>query len=384
MQKMLNRPAFISTVHIPLAVGSNSSVKQHDKDRPTPQPKPKPASITQEYKKWLQQYSDVKQKEKEEEEQRAQKQEEFKKKLADKAQQQRDEIRQIRESDLPEAEKTKRIATIVAGTNFDDNETVSTGAGNAASKERAAPTPRQWVRRPRQASKPAWAYTIEESEEAMDAEADDLLAFTDQLDYDGFVDNLDVKESVRFIEDRQRKEALEREVMVKRAEMEARKAAALAAGVVGEDDENYEWVEVDAQGQTAEEALIARQRELFSKKRGNRNDWNSSTQTETKERAETPITTAELRKTRPDIANVHSDASLRTVASKLAEDRQRTQQSEPYSQAETTNLAIQPPRMIVVDPVDGRDITKESMESVPPKRTVRASNLPYLYRNPAI
>jgi hypothetical protein len=332
--------------------------------------------VTHEYKKWLNQYADSKQKQREEDDAAAQKKEEFRKKLADRAQQQRDEIRSVRDGDLPEEEKTRRIGAIIAKSARDDEDqdTFQVAAETTApSRQRQAPTPREWVRRPR-AAKPAWARTEAENEDVMEEEADDLLNFADNLDYDAYVDDLEIRESARFIGDRVKQEELHREREAKRAEMEARKAAALAAGVVDEDDEDFEWVEVDARGLTAEEALVQRQRELLGKHAGREaGGWDNSTKTEARERAETPITAGELRKARPEIANVHSNASLRTVVSRITEERR----------AETP-LAVPAPRMVVIDPVDGRDITDESTNRDKQKRVTRVSNLPYLYRNPAI
>lgn len=109
MKKMLDRPAFISTIHISSEVGSRIIREE----KPTQQPKPKPTGVVQEHKKWLQQLAADKQKEKDEEEDKKKKKEELKLKLAAKVQQQHQEIRAIKESDLSEDEKERRLVGVI-------------------------------------------------------------------------------------------------------------------------------------------------------------------------------------------------------------------------------------------------------------------------------
>lgn len=210
--------------------------------------------------------------------------------------------------------------------------------------------------------------TVAESDECMEDEADSLLAFTANLDCDAYLDNLEIKESARYMRDRVRDEIQDREREEKRKEADERKREARTRGLVGEDDEEYEWVEVDDRGMTAEEALLANRRELFGKydKTARSKAHKSSTQD--------GITSADVKRANPEMATIHSDASLRHVVEQV--------------KGSTQGFAIQAPKTVVIHPVDGTDITEEYNNKEKTvnahSKTTRASNLPYLYRNPAI
>jgi len=67
-----------------------------------------------------------------------------------------------------------------------------------------------------------------------------------------------VKRKVRNVE-------LERERARLSADAARRKAQAQARGEVGADDDQFEWVELDADGLTAEEAMLKRRADMLSR-----------------------------------------------------------------------------------------------------------------------
>jgi len=415
MVKMLNRPAFVSTIQIESAVGL-PPIRQ---ERPVSVAKPKASDVTYRHKKWLMRFQENHSALNEMLRAKADKLEDSKRRLASKAAEERTAIRAINATDgLSDAERTRRIAEVVDPRNkagepaYEPTAAPATAAAApaaassssssaSASASASAPVQRHWVRRAR-AAKPAWAMSIEESEEAQDAEADELLNFAAGLDFDRYVEDVEVRESLRFARKRVRDAELEHAREALAAEAAQRKAAARARGEVGDDDDEFEWLEVDEHGLTAEEALIKRRREFLA--RGGRatpmdhtQGWDSSTRVgDGRAGARTPLVT-DLKMGRPGLGKIHSDASLRSVADRMAlaqtaasgvaagvtvgpDGRRYLPEPDPVP-----GEAIKPPRIVVISPTDGTVMTEaNSAQTRKALKEQRVSNLPYLYRNPSI
>ena len=54
----------------------------------------------------------------------------------------------------------------------------------------------------RKAQKPAWAMTADQTEEAKEAEIDDLLEFAYELDYEKYMEDYEVRQALAIIKDR--------------------------------------------------------------------------------------------------------------------------------------------------------------------------------------
>lgn len=441
--RMLARPAFCGTVKHEDPAGVPPAKRD---EKVAPQPKPtNRVTVTGKHKKWLSDFTSKVEADKKAAADQATKAERSRKVLADKAAATRDVIRRVNEADVSEEERSAMLleafggggskaagATVSAGGEEDsDGENVaslsstakaseassssssssSSAAAAAGSAAAAAPTPRKWVRRKR-ADKPAWALTEEEGEEAAEEEAANLIAFADALNYDSILEDLEVREALRF--------AATRVGKIKREKAEeARRAAALAAGEIGADDDEFEWVEVDEEGHTAKEAAILKHNPTLKAAvaKGGKADsaahheagWNSSTKVSAGgagARAATPVVDA-LKTAKPDLAAIHSDASLRTLVDRAATTSSSSSSSSSADLATTVKATqskavavgagvgssakqreqqqegpevFPPPRIVTISPKDG-GIGREAQ---PLHSTLRLSNLPYLYRNPSI
>ncbi len=424
---MLKRPAFIGTVLQERPIGFNPPRRE----KRAVQSSSKGSGVTGKHKKWLAELQSAKKEEMKAEQEKLARYERVKKALAEKSAQMRDLAKKLEEAELDDETRAQLLAQHFDGSlkssskasKSEDGETVyalssatditaaksqqssedtvstSTSASTSStSGTYVAATPRKWVKRKR-ADKPMWAMTIEESEEAVDEEADDLVKFADGLDYDEIVEDLEVREALRFVNQRVTKIKADQEA-------EARRARAQAAGEIGQDDDEFEWVEVDENGLTAKEAAYLRKHpslkaSLASSSTGggvlHEQGWNSSTKTSSADtRAKTPVTDTATVSTlkQTQLANIHSDASLRTlvgtqaasaVSADLAATRKSaaaasTSSSETEARSGTVLGAVPTPKIVVVSPKDaGPDNTSKPLGS-----TLRASGLPYLYRNPSV
>jgi len=237
MVKMLNRPAFVSTIQVESAPGLAPVRSQA---RPQPTSKPKGSDVTYRHKQWLAKLQTEQSALNDMLQARADKLEETKRKLAAKATAERSAIRTINADDtLTDEQRTVMLAAVVdpknkandpavaatmrspvgvaategASTTYEPTSAPPPSNSNkqpptatssssssaasvvAAASAAASAAPRQWVRRAR-AAKPAWAQTEAESEEAQDAEADELLSFAAGLDYDRYLEDVEVREAL--------------------------------------------------------------------------------------------------------------------------------------------------------------------------------------------
>jgi len=418
---MLERPAFVGSVVPPQPLGLNPPKRE---PKVVGAPKKKPITVTGKHKQWLAKFQEEKIKEARAEEEKAQRQERNRRALAEKSAEMRRTLRELQSQNLSEDELKTKLSTVweaPISTKEEEHGSSAVGPstpreqsesreGNVPSssseerKEESAKTSvqRRWVRR-RKADKPAWARTEEENEQAREDEIDDLIDFANNLNFDKFVSTLEVRESLRYMEDK-----LERIEAAKAAA--ARKAAAEARGEIGPDDDEYEWVEVDENGLTEVEALILKRNPQL-KKQGSATDmtaqekgWNSSTRVDDNKAAALAAATAREVAAVKGVSNIHSDASLRTLVTTVKAEigesaRGGTPTAHNQSMAATipssavnsataaacsaTALgAIEPPKVVVI-PASATGLAGDTAAPAT-SSTFRPSNLPYLYRNPSI
>lgn len=181
-------------------------------------------------------------------------------------------------------------------------------------------------------SKPKWALTANENEEVEDLEVDDLLDFAENLDYEQYIDDMEVKEALSFVKKR-----------VVDLENGAPKEVDPDAMEEGEGDEGDELGETKG---------IPRARAKWMKKN---EDWEKGSTTSNMSAGSNVSEKSILEDGR--MKGVHSAASVRAMMEKT-------------KAAMAPNLAV-----------------KEPIIATAPSRTSNPadpSNLPYLYRHPAV
>jgi len=200
-------------------------------------------------------------------------------------------------------------------------------------------------------SKPAWAMTEQEADVVEDQEAEDLVDFAQSLDYDAYIDDLEVRQALNVIRER----------------IDTQKALdAATEAAVGDGEGNWrdqfisEWNgDDDTASQRSKRAPIPVAADADADG-GKQPDWDSSTNAGDEHRG--PGTSASARavaesmlRENPNLAAKHSTKSLATIVEKGQAD------------------ALPPLRVVTI--VENPKV---------PTKLIDPSNLPYLHRNPAV
>lgn len=225
-------------------------------------------------------------------------------------------------------------------------------------------------------SKPLWAMTEQEKDHCEEEEADDLINFVENLDFDKFVGDLEFRQALGALKDRTGKlkkeqDAFKDELLANfNASYDDDDEASTAAGSAKLEDG------VDGQsvfGDLKSEYSVASSRR--SRKEGRENvqkDWDNSTNAEdrpavdqeVKEMAEAVL------EANPKFRAIHSGASVQKIIEKVRGD-----------QAVEVNLVD---HMRLEAPCPVPVITASSDTQNRLYKPVDPSMLPYLYRSPAI
>lgn len=228
----------------------------------------------------------------------------------------------------------------------------------------AIETEKERLAQPPKVSKPLWAMTEQEKDHFEEEEADDLINFVENLDFDKFVGDLEFRQALGALKDRTGK---------LKKEQDAFKDELLANFNASYDDDEDG---VDGQsvfGDLKSEYSVASSRR--SRKEGRENvqkDWDNSTNAEdrpavdqeVKEMAEAVL------EANPKFRAIHSGASVQKIIEKVRGD-----------QAVEVNLVD---HMRLEAPCPVPVITASSDTQNRLYKPVDPSMLPYLYRSPAI
>jgi len=203
--------------------------------------------------------------------------------------------------------------------------------------------------------KPAWARTEEEAEAVEDEEAALLVDFANGLDYDSYIDDLEVRQALNVIRER---------IDTQKA-LDAVAEAADAPEGEWRDSFLKEWNGDDetASQRSSKRAPIPQAAEGEA----GQPEWDSSTNAGDKR--EPPGTSAsaravaeELLRENPNLAAKHSTKSLASIVEK--------------TEARSTGMTAQQlPPLRVVTVIENPKV---------PTKLIDPSNLPYLHRNPAV
>lgn len=249
--------------------------------------------------------------------------------------------------------------------------------------------------------KPKWAMTQEAVEELDEEEAVELLDFADNLNFDEYMNDLGFREGIAALKGRANKLQNEQDafknLLVQQfndAEGDEEEGAA-EDKEAGDDDEMA--IEGDAvfdddqMSQLTSHTGVSQEDRKYRNHRGD--DWDSSTRT-----SETMSVDPEeqefskrVLKERPEMAKVHSQASVQKIAEKVKQDK------EAEAAAAEAKAAEDAQKKIIRDAKVAEMVAMMSAEKAPPapliqvhvedarcNKPVDPSMLPYLYRSPAI
>lgn len=215
-------------------------------------------------------------------------------------------------------------------------------------------------------SKPRWALTEEKADAVEDEEAEALVDFANGLDYESYIDDLEVRQALSVIRER---------IDQEKAMQAVAEAAEEAAAAVEDAGGNWRDAFLASWNGDADDALERGSRSSAPARHvggaagetAEKPDWDTSTATGDAQKAVSEGArqmAEELLKSNPGLAAKHSVRSLAAVvdASKKPQD------------AVADEIANLPPLKIVT--VHENPRVKE--------RSLDPSNLPYLHRNPAI
>lgn len=252
--------------------------------------------------------------------------------LADFAERRGELMQMLEDSALEQEEKTRKFqekqaemrATIrqVRKENPDDKEAMTKALDALEEKEKTATT------KMKTKAKPKWAMTKEENEQDEDLEVEDLLEFTNNLDFDKYIDDLEVKEAMTFVQDRV-KELAEPKQYIEPEE--------------GEGDEE------DDEFDTLADPGAAKTLKRKERRQEAQEDWENASVAESEVSATSEMSKAMLANNK-QLGAVHSQASVKAILEKQS-------------------LAMDAP-VIANNPKNSKD--------------ENASNLPYLFRSPAV
>ena len=235
-----------------------------------------------------------------------------------------------------------------------------------------APAPAPAPKGKKGKEKPKWAMTEAEVDDLEDDEALALVDFASGLDYDKYMDDLEVREALSVIRDRidtQKAVDAAAEAMAE-AEAEAEEMTAAAIDAAGDDWRTKfldAWNDDDdamERGSVVSSTTSTKRRaEKAAKEAEGGPDWDASTVTSEK-RAAAPMAAMEaakeLMETNPGLAAKHS---LRSLASAVS------------------TAVARPPPEVVLPPLKLVTIHENPRVT---QGHVDPSNLPYLHRNPAV
>eukprot|EP00933_Yihiella_yeosuensis_P041398 TRINITY_DN35786_c0_g1_i1.p1 TRINITY_DN35786_c0_g1~~TRINITY_DN35786_c0_g1_i1.p1 ORF type:complete len:419 (+),score=123.64 TRINITY_DN35786_c0_g1_i1:43-1299(+) len=248
----------------------------------------------------------------------------------------------------------------------------------SAAAESAASKPKK------KAAKPLWAMSEKEKDNFEEEEADDLINFAENLDYEKYVGDLEFREGLQAVKDRAGK--LKKEQIAFKEELLANFNASMEeAGDEDDDDdastalESSQWQDgVDGQSILGSEYSCAsskRSRREREMRNNGAPDWDSSTNAGD-DRPKVDENLRELAEVvlenRPDLKQIHSKGSVQRMIEKAKE---KTQQ-------EANNDLVDLMRAEGGCPVPV--ITSSSDTQSRLHKPVDPSQLPYLYRSPAV
>jgi len=421
------RPAFVSAVVPDAQLGLPPVRQQRVQARVDPAAS-RENDVTWRHKKWLTEFSEHRAAVAGSLEQRVAEQADRQKRFAERNKAMRDTIRGIK-SDAS-GDKDAKAAAIEAAlgsstrprfvpteyvdvsqqyprgapiTHYDDNTSSNAQASPLAassaqpdsSRKSAAVAPKS---KASGVSKPGWAQTSSEADDFLDVEADQLLDFANGLDYQTYIDDLEVREAIKFVQ--QRVDGLEKDKQTAQTREETERKL-IAAGELEE-----LWVVDESQpadeltGEPAMKRVVRRPRAKARQalnmvgaegEGGEDAQFNGGMDSEREAAAAQEALARAALDSNRHLRNIHSSASVRAIMDK--------EQSTAAPKQSPTSLRAAAPAA-----GGSNTLRRTQLASIPDEQsaamrppvitTVRVgehgpkpthpSNLPFLYRHPGI
>jgi len=298
--------------------------------------------------------------------------------------QMKEERDQVEQEDLLEADKKEQMKAV-----FDAHRDAVRQMMQDRSKDWVDPardpekhakikSEREAKKAAKQAAKPLWAMTQQEKESFEEGEADDLITFAENLDYDKYVGDLEFKEGLAALKDRAGK-------LAKISDSFKDDLVASFNEMVGDDLEERSTsaggsvdLEDGIEGASALGDLVSlggtRRKRLPGERLNEhgRPEWEGSTQCDTETRkvdTEARDTAAFVLENAPQMKAVHSKESMTKLIQKVKAE------NPPANLIEAMEREGGAPCPVIVASSDTQNrLFKE----------VDPSQLPYLYRSPAV
>jgi len=412
------RPAFVSAVTADGQLGLPPIRQQRVQARADPNAS-RENDVTWRHKKWLAEFSERRSAIAQSMEARMADQAERQRRFAERNQAMRDAIRGIKAD--PQTDRDTKAAAIEAAlhttkpkfmpteyvdvsqqypagapiTHYPEELQQSPPAAAAPGASSAAPAaPAQASARSKlaakksESSKPGWARTSAEEDDFLDVEADRLLEFASGLNYQEYIDDLEVREAIKFVQ--QRVAGLEASKQTAEAHEEEQRKM-IAAGELEE-----VWVVDDSQpadpvtGEPALKRVVRRpkrvkQAQTMADVEGGAGD-DEQPQTERDRAAQQDALSRTVLDSNRAIRNVHSSASVRAIMDKEAGTARATPAvaAAPVGSSATTLRRKQLGSIPDDEPYKPPVITTVRAAEQGSPRKVHPSNLPFLYRHPGI
>jgi len=224
--------------------------------------------------------------------------------------------------------------------------------------------------------KPLWAMTEEEKEVHQEKEADDLLSFADDLDFDKYIGDLEFRQNLEVLKDRAGKLAHEQQSFKEAIVDEFNEDETSTA--VGEYDENRSLDGLEGSSLGVGEGIDGlggkRSRRARRSEDGG-TEWDSSTCCGDEQRGGAEADrdlVARVLEAHPGVRGIHSEKSVQKI---LEKQREKEKAKDLVDLVEHLKKDVSAPDPVIVV---SSDTQGKAVKKVDP------SMLPYLYRSPAI
>ena len=359
------KPPFISRVDPKDKIGLNPTKKIIN----VPQKKKDNNSILIRHKRYLKMLQEKKMIEKLENEN---KEAEDKKKfdtIRDQTAKQRKKIKDLKGDETAVPKQAAENTDLAVTAPLEENKTIA-----KLTKENLARNDEQFSQKPKatkkadKAKKPAWAKTEDQLKKEQEDEIDDLIEFAYDLDYEKYMEDLEVRQALALIKERVHEIKKDDEWREKIAEEwnTAEQANPNEGAAKQQDDDAKSAVSIRTS--ITGRSKMSKKSEIMDqikKEDRQKEDWDTSTQPERKKQtAEQKLASRladQILESNPNLKNIHSKTSMKKML-----------EAEASKQlAATSGGGYQGPRVATLK---DHEMNNE----------IQASNLPYLHKNPAI
>eukprot|EP00746_Dinoflagellata_sp_MGD_P161736 gnl/MRDRNA2_/MRDRNA2_88993_c0_seq1.p1 gnl/MRDRNA2_/MRDRNA2_88993_c0~~gnl/MRDRNA2_/MRDRNA2_88993_c0_seq1.p1 ORF type:complete len:399 (-),score=123.22 gnl/MRDRNA2_/MRDRNA2_88993_c0_seq1:260-1456(-) len=223
--------------------------------------------------------------------------------------------------------------------------------------------------------KPLWAMTEQEKESVQEKEADDLLSFADNLDFDQYIGDYEFRQNLEVLKDRAGKLSKEQDAFKEAIVNEFNEDEdTTAAGSPRELDGGFDGLEGSSLGVPEGPDGVRRPKRNKQSDDG-LPDWDSSTCVGDEAKVaheEDREIAARVLEQHPGVRGIHSEKSVQKI---LEKQREKERAKELVDLVEQLKKDASAPDPVIVTSSDTKGKANKKVDP---------SMLPYLYRSPAI